>query len=63
LEKLFATKQDLILVIEKEAKLKIDSFVEGAISMAEEVHSGVKREEELNEKTAYLHFLKPISGL
>ena len=45
MEKLFATKQELISVIEKEAKLKIDSFVEGAISMAEEVHSGVKRED------------------
>jgi (p)ppGpp synthase/HD superfamily hydrolase len=45
LEKIFATKQDLISVIEKEAKLKIDSFVEGAISMAVEVHSGVKRED------------------
>lgn len=45
MKKLFATKQDLIDVIEKEAKLKVDSFVDSAISMAEEVHSGVKRED------------------
>lgn len=45
MKKLFATKEELISVIEKEAKLKVDSFVEGAISMAEEVHSGVKRED------------------
>lgn len=45
MEKLFSTKQDLISVIENEAKLKIDGFVEGAISMAEEVHAEVKRED------------------
>lgn len=39
------TREDLISVIEKEAKLKIDGFVEGAISMAEEVHAEVKRED------------------
>jgi (p)ppGpp synthase/HD superfamily hydrolase len=40
-----ATKADLISVIEDEAKLKMDSFIEGAISMAEEVHANVKRED------------------
>lgn len=41
----FASKKDLISVIENEAKLRVDSFVEGALSMAEEVHSDVKRED------------------
>jgi len=40
-----ATKNELVSVIENEAKLKIDSFVEAAINMAEEVHAGVKRED------------------
>ncbi len=40
-----ATKEDLLNVIENEAKIRIDSFVEGAIELAEEVHSGVKRED------------------
>jgi len=41
----FASKKDLISVIENEAKLRVDSFIEGALSMAEEVHSDVKRED------------------
>jgi (p)ppGpp synthase/HD superfamily hydrolase len=41
----FASKKDLISVIENEAKLRVDSFVEGALIMAEEVHSDVKRED------------------
>ena len=45
MKKLFATKQDLIDVIEKEAKLKVDSFIESAISTAEEAHYGLKRED------------------
>lgn len=45
MKKLFATKQDLIDVIEKEAKLKVDSFIESAISMAEETHYDLKRED------------------
>ena len=40
-----ATRDDLISTIENEAKLKIDSIVESAIDMAEEVHAGVKRED------------------
>jgi len=40
-----ATKEDLLNIIENEAKIRIDSFVEGAIELAEEVHSGVKRED------------------
>ena len=39
------TKEELLNVIENEAKIRIDSFVEGAIELAEEVHSGVKRED------------------
>ena len=45
MKKLFATKQDLIDVIEKEAKLKVDSFIESAISIAEEAHHDLKRED------------------
>lgn len=41
----FASKIDLISVIEKEAKIRIDGFIEGAMSTAEEIHSGVKRED------------------
>ena len=40
-----ASKEDLISVIETEAKLRVDGFVESAISMAEEIHAGVKRED------------------
>ncbi len=40
-----ATKEDLLNVIENEAKIRIDSFVEGAIELVEEVHSGVVRED------------------
>lgn len=40
-----ATKEELLLVIENEAKMRIDSFVENAIEMAEEVHAGLKRED------------------
>ena len=40
-----ATKEDLLNIIENEANIRIDSFVEGAIELAEEVHSDVKRED------------------
>ena len=43
-----ATKEELIFVIENEAKMKIDSFIESAISMAEEVHVAVKREDSVS---------------
>jgi (p)ppGpp synthase/HD superfamily hydrolase len=42
----YATKKDLISVIEKEAKIRVDGFIEGAMSTAEEIHSGVKREDD-----------------
>jgi (p)ppGpp synthase/HD superfamily hydrolase len=41
----YATKEDLLNVIENEAKIRMDSFVEGAIDLAEEVHAGVLRED------------------
>ncbi|MFY9300842.1 MAG: HD domain-containing protein [Candidatus Nitrosotenuis sp.] len=40
-----ATKDDLIDAIENEAKIKVEGLVESAIEEAEEVHSGVKRED------------------
>jgi len=40
-----AKKEDLLNIIENDAKIRIDSFVEGAIEIAEEVHSDVKRED------------------
>jgi len=40
-----ATKEELLNIIENEANIRIDSFVEAAIELAEEVHSGVKRED------------------
>ncbi len=39
------TKEELLNVIENEAKIRIDSFVEWAIELSEDVHSGVKRED------------------
>ncbi len=38
-------KKDLLNLIEKEANFHIDSFIESAIELAEEVHSGVTRED------------------
>ncbi len=40
-----ATKEELLNVIENEANIRINSFVEGAIELVEEVHSGVVRED------------------
>jgi (p)ppGpp synthase/HD superfamily hydrolase len=40
-----ATKEELLNIIENDAKIRIDSFVEGAIELAEEVHSDVVRED------------------
>ena len=41
----YASKKDLISVIENEAKMKVDGFIEEAMSAVEEIHSGVKRED------------------
>ncbi len=40
-----ATKEELLNIIENEGKVSVNSFVEGAIELAEEVHSGVLRED------------------
>ena len=40
-----ATKEELLNVIENEAKIRVDCFVESAIELVEEVHSDVKRED------------------
>jgi (p)ppGpp synthase/HD superfamily hydrolase len=40
-----ATKNDLFKIIEDEGHVRIDSFVESAVELAEEVHSGLKRED------------------
>jgi (p)ppGpp synthase/HD superfamily hydrolase len=38
-------KADFLSFLEKEAKIHIDSYIENAIHLAEEIHSGVKRED------------------
>lgn len=38
-------KKDFLFFIEKEAKIHVDSYIESAIHLAEEVHSGVRRED------------------
>lgn len=38
-------KGEFLSFIEREAKIHIDSYIENAIQLAEEVHSGVKRED------------------
>ena len=40
-----SSKDDLIDAIENEAKIKVEGFIESAIEEAQEVHSGVKRED------------------
>ncbi|MFB5598596.1 MAG: hypothetical protein ACE5RJ_06245, partial [Nitrosopumilaceae archaeon] len=39
------TKDELLSFIENEAKIKVDSLIEGSIETAEEVHAGIKRED------------------
>jgi (p)ppGpp synthase/HD superfamily hydrolase len=39
------TKDELLSFLENEIKFRMDTIVEGAIEMAEEVHAGVKRED------------------
>ena len=46
-----ATKNDLFKVIEDEGNVRIDSFVESAVELAEEVHSDLKRED---DKSSFL---------
>ena len=45
MENTFATKEDLFTVIENEAHIRVDSFVQNAIDLAEEAHSDLKRED------------------
>ena len=40
-----ATKEDLLKVIENEAHIRVDSFIQNAIDLAEEAHSDLKRED------------------
>ena len=39
------TKDEFLSFLENEVKFRIDTIVEGAVEMAEEVHAGVKRED------------------
>ncbi len=41
----FVKKNEFLSFIEREAKIHIDSYIESAIHLAEEVHSGVRRED------------------
>ena len=45
------SKQEFLVFLEKEANVRVDDFVEGAIELAEEVHHGVTRED---AKTSFL---------
>ncbi len=51
------TKDELLSFLENEVKFRIDTIVEGAVEMAEEVHAGVKREDGTSS------FLQLILGL
>jgi (p)ppGpp synthase/HD superfamily hydrolase len=39
------SKQEFLAFLEKEAHLRVDDYVEGAVEVAEEVHSGLMRED------------------
>jgi (p)ppGpp synthase/HD superfamily hydrolase len=39
------TKDELLSYMENEAKIRIDSLIEGSVETAEEVHAGIKRED------------------
>jgi len=45
MENTFATKEDLLAVIENEAHIRVDSFIQNAIDLAEEAHSDLKRDD------------------
>ena len=49
-----ATKEDLLNTIENEAKIRIDSFVESAIELVEELHSDVKTDTSKSRRSATL---------
>lgn len=39
------TKQDFLAFLQNEARMRIDDYIEGAVEVAEEVHSGLLRED------------------
>src|ERR671932_606170 len=39
------SKQDFLAFLQDEAKLRLDDYIEGAVEVAEEVHSGLMRED------------------
>lgn len=41
----YVKKSEFLAFIEKEAKIHVDSYIESAIHLAEEIHQGVKRED------------------
>jgi (p)ppGpp synthase/HD superfamily hydrolase len=45
MENTVATKEDLLAVIENEAHIRVDSFIQNAIDLAEEAHSDLKRDD------------------
>ena len=45
MENTFTTKEDLLAVIENEAHIRVDSFIQNAIDLAEEAHSDLKRDD------------------
>src|ERR671938_1412123 len=42
------SKQEFVAFLENEANLRVDDFIHGAIEVAEEVHYGLKREDDLS---------------
>jgi (p)ppGpp synthase/HD superfamily hydrolase len=42
------SKREFVAFLENEANLRVDDFIQGAIEIAEEVHYGVKREDNLS---------------
>ena len=45
MENAFATKEDLLTVIENDAHIRVDSFIQNALDLAEEAHSDLKRDD------------------
>ena len=43
-----ASKEEFLSFLENEAKIRVDNFIEGAIRVAEEIHQGVKREDDVS---------------
>ena len=37
--------EEFLAFLENEARLRVDDFIKGAVEVAQEVHSGVKRED------------------